>query len=292
VSRALFFLLWVAHFLPARALAWLGDALGIAAFWLVHERRHVTRVNLEKCFPSMPPQAREALARAHFRAFCRSFVDRALLWWAPRARLERLVRIEGLEHLRAAMGQARDAPVLLLAPHFAGLDAGFTRLACELDMVSMYANQKDAYAAERLKRGRSRFGSQRLVSRQEGIRATLSAMREGRPFYYLPDQDYGRRDSIFVPFFGVAAATVTGLSRIARVAGAPVLPCVTRMLPGGAGYVVRIDAPWDNFPSADVAADTRRMNEYIERRVMEMPEQYLWMHKRFKTRPAGEPRFY
>ena len=117
-------------------------------------------------------------------------------------------------------------------------------------------------------------------------------MRAGRPFYYLPDQDYGPRDTIFVPFFGVPAATVPGLSRIAQVAEARVLPCVTRMLPGGSGYVLRIDPPWDNFPSGDLVADTRRMNEYIERRVLEMPEQYLWMHKRFKTRPPGEARFY
>ena len=284
----IFALLWVVHFLPYRILMVIGNLVGVLAFWLIAERRHVTRINLEKCFPQMNSAAREALARAHFRAFCRSFVDRALLWWAPRARIERLVRIEGLEHLRAHPG----APVILLAPHFAGLDAGFTRLSCEEDMVSMYAHQKDARFSELLKRGRSRFGDQRLVSRQEGIRAMLSAMRAGRPFYYLPDQDYGPRDTIFVPFFGVLAATVPGLSRIARVAGARVLPCVTRMLPGAAGYVLRIEAPWDNFPSGDLAADTRRMNEYIERRVLEMPEQYLWMHKRFKTRPAGEAHFY
>ena len=296
MSRIIFALLWLAHFLPYRMLVLIGNAVGMLAFRLIRERRHVTRINLAMCFPSMKQAQREALARAHFRTFSRSFVDRALLWWAPRARIERLVRIEGLEHLRASMAKPAagrgGAPVLLLAPHFAGLDAGFTRLSCELDMVSMYASQKDARTAGMLLRGRSRFGDQRLVSRQEGIRATLSAMRAGRPFYYLPDQDYGPRDSIFVPFFGVPAATVTGLSRIARLAGARVLPCVTRMLPGGAGYVLRIDAPWDNFPTGDLAADARRMNEYIERRVLEMPEQYLWMHKRFKTRPAGEARFY
>ena len=284
----IFFLLWIAHFLPYRALVAIGNIVGVLAFWLIPERRHVTRVNLEKCFPEKSPAERERLARAHFRAFCRSFVDRALLWWAPRRRIEQLVRLEGLEHLRAHPG----APAILFAPHFAGLDAGFTRLSCEEDMVSMYANQKDARFSELLKRGRTRFGDQRLVSRQEGIRTTLSAMRAGRPFYYLPDQDYGPRDTIFVPFFGVPAATVPGLSRIAQVAGARVLPCVTRMLPGGAGYVLRIDPPWDNFPTGDLAADTRRMNEYIERRVLEMPEQYLWMHKRFKTRPPGEERYY
>lgn len=288
MSRIVFALLWVAHFLPSGLLAIIGDAVGAVAFWLIPERRHVTRVNLEKCFPAMNGDERETLARAHFRAFCRSFVDRALLWWAPRARIESLIRIEGLEHLRALGG----APAVLFAPHFVGLDAGFTRLACEFGLVSMYANQKDPRFSELLKRGRIRFGDQRLVSRQEGIRATLAAMREGRPFYYLPDQDYGPRDTIFVPFFGVPAATTPGLSRIAQVAGARVLPCVTQLLPGGQGYVLRIDAPWDNFPTQDLAADTRRMNEYIEHRVLEMPEQYFWMHKRFKTRPEGEARFY
>ncbi len=287
--RALvFFLLWLAHFLPYPVLAVIGDLVGRLAFWLIPERRHVTRVNLQKCFPRMGGAEREALARAHFRSFCRGFVDRALLWWAPRARIERLVRIEGLEQLAALRG----APAILLAPHFSGLDAGFTRLACEVGMVSMYANQKDARFSELLKRGRTRFGDQRLVSRQEGIRATLAAMRAGRPFYYLPDQDYGPRDALFVPFFGVPAATVTGLARIAQVARARVLPCVTQMLPGGEGYLLRIEPPWDNFPTGDLAADTRRMNEYIERRILEMPEQYLWMHKRFKTRPPGEASFY
>lgn len=287
-SRVIFVLLWLAHFLPMAVIAAIGNVVGAAAFWLIAERRRVTRINLEKCFPQKSPSERERLARAHFRAFCRSFIERGILWWAPRARVERMVRIEGLEHLRALGG----APAILFAPHFVGLDAGGTRITCEVNLVSMYANQKDAKFGELLMRGRSRFGEQRMVSRQEGIRATLAAMREGRPFYYLPDQDYGPRDAVFVPFFGVSAATVPGLSRIARVAGAVVLPCVTRMLPGGEGYVLRIEPPWDNFPTADPLADTRRMNEYIERRVLEMPEQYLWMHKRFKTRPEGEARFY
>jgi KDO2-lipid IV(A) lauroyltransferase len=200
-----------------------------------------------------------------------------------------LIRVEGLEHVRALRG----TPVILFVPHFIGLDAGATRLTCELDMVGIYAQQKDSRFGELLLHGRGRFGNQRQVSRQEGVRAAIRAMmREGRPFYYLPDQDYGARDALFVPFFGVPAATVPGLSRIARLAGAKVLPCVTRMLPGGAGYVVRIDAPWENFPSDDRHADTLRMNRYIEQAALEMPEQYLWMHKRFKTRPAGEAGFY
>ena len=288
MSRIIFALMWLVRFLPFSLISMIGNAAGAVAYWLIPERRRVTQINLEKCFPGMKPAERQTLAKAHFGAFCRSFVDRAILWWAPRARIERLVRIEGLEHLRALGG----APAILFVPHFVGLDAGLTRLTCETNLVAMYANQKDPKFGELLRRGRSRFGDQRLVSRQEGIRATLAAMREGRPFYYLPDQDYGPSDTVFVPFFGVPAATVPGLARIAQVAGARVLPCVTRLLPGGAGYVLRIEPPWDNFPTGDPLADTRRMNEYIERRVLEMPEQYFWMHKRFKTRPEGEARFY
>jgi KDO2-lipid IV(A) lauroyltransferase len=289
MTRLAIGLLWLLHFLPLGALAAFGNALACVLYWLIPERRRVTRINLEKCFPQMEPQARERLARAHFRAFARSFVEHALLWWAPRGRIERLIRVEGLEHVRTLRG----TPVILFVPHFVGLDAGATRLTCELDMVGIYAQQKDRRFTELLLHGRGRFGNQRQVSRQEGVRAAIRAMvREGRPFYYLPDQDYGARDAQFVPFFGVPAATVPGLSRIARLAGAKVLPCVTRMLAGGAGYVVRIEAPWQDFPTADPAADTLRMNRYIEQAALEMPEQYLWMHKRFKTRPAGEARFY
>ena len=288
MSRIVFGLMWVLHFFPIAVISRVGSVTGIFVYWLIPERRRVTRINLEKCFPDMNPAARERLARAHFRAFCRSFVEHALLWWAPRDRIERLVRIEGLERLRELKG----APAILFAPHFVGLDAGLTRLGAEADLVVMYANQKNPKFGELLRRGRSRFGDQRLVSRQEGIRATLASIKEGRPFYYLPDQDYGPRDALFVPFFGVPAATVPGLSRLARLAGAKVLPCVTRMLPGGGGYVLTIEPPWPDFPTEDAAADTLRMNRYLERKILEMPEQYFWMHKRFKTRPEGEAGFY
>ena len=288
MSRIIFALMWLVRLLPYPIISFIGNATGTVVYWLIPERRKVTRINLAKCFPEMKSEEREVLARAHFRAFCRSFVDRALLWWAPRARIEQLVRIEGLEHLRALGG----APAILFVPHFVGLDAGVTRLMCEVNITGMYSTQKEAKFDELLRLGRSRFGDQRIYSRQDGIRPMLARMREGRPLYYLPDQDYGRRDAIFVSFFGIPAATLPALSRIARVAGARVLPCVTQMLPAGQGYVLRIEPPWDNFPTKDLIADTRRMNEYIERRVLEMPEQYLWMHKRFKTRPAGETGFY
>ncbi len=288
MSRLLLGLMWLIHLLPLGAQAGIGNAIGAALFWLIPERRRVTRINLEKCFPRMSSATRERLARAHFRAFCRSFIEHALLWWAPRNRIEKLIRLQGVEHLRVLRGQ----PVILFLPHFVGLDAGAARIMCEVDVVSIYSQQKDPHLAARLYQGRTRFGDQKLFARKEGVRAAIRAIRDGRPLVYLPDQDYGPRDSLFVPFFGILAATIPGLARIARITGAKVLPCVTRMLPGGAGYVVTIEPPWEHFPSGDLVADTRRMNEYIEIKALEMPEQYLWMHKRFKTRPPGEARFY
>jgi KDO2-lipid IV(A) lauroyltransferase len=279
--------MWLVRLLPLAAVAAIGNAVGAALFWLIPERRTVTRINLEKCFPAMPPAARERLARASFRAFCRSFVERGLLWWSSEARLRRLIRVEGAEHLEAHAGR----PVIILAPHFVGLDAGGIRLAMDRAMASMYSRQKDPVFDRLLYEKRLRFGGH-LFARRDELRQAVRAIRAGTPFYYLPDMDLGRSRSVFVPFFGVPAATVTALSDLARLGRAAVVPCVTRMLPGGGGYVARLYPAWRDFPGDDPAADARRMLAFIEERVREMPEQYLWMHKRFKTRPEGEPRFY
>lgn len=287
MTRVVFALMWLVRLLPMRAIAAVGNALGTVLFWLIPERRAVTRINLEKCFPQMPAPERERLARASFRAFCRSFVERGLLWWSSEARLRRLIRVEGAEHLEAHAGH----PVIILAPHFVGLDAGGIRLAMDRKLASMYARQKDPVFDRLLYEKRLRFGGQ-LFARRDELRKAVRAIRSGVPFYYLPDMDLGRSGSVFVPFFGVAASTVTALSDLARLAHAAVVPCVTRMLPGGRGYVARLYPAWPDFPSGDAAADARRMLAFIEERVLEMPEQYFWLHKRFKTRPAGEARFY
>jgi KDO2-lipid IV(A) lauroyltransferase len=288
VIRAVIALAWGLHFLPLRILAGIGSAVGGALYHLGRERRLVCLTNLARCFPAMPEKERRRLAKAHFRAFGRSVLERSILWWGSRERVMRLVRVTGLERIRALEGK----PLLLLAPHFVGLDAGCTRLTCEIDMAGIYANQKDPVFNALLLSGRTRFGRQHAISRQEGIRPALKAINAGIPFYYLPDQDYGARDAVFVPFFGVPAATITGLSRITRLTGARVVPCVTRMLPGGEGYEITCHPAWEGFPSSDDIADARRLNAFIEGCVREMPEQYFWTHKRFKTRPPGEARWY
>ena len=285
MSRIVFVFMWLVHLLPFRAMAWVGNAAGSILFWLIPERRRVTRINLQKCFPQMPAAEREKLARAAFRAFCRAFIDRGVLWWGSQERIKRMVRVEGVEHLNSAGPR-----ILILAPHFAGLDAAGIRIAMLREMCSLYSRQKDPRFDALLLKSRIRWGGW-VVSRQEGLRKVLRAIKSGLPFYYLPDLDFGPKGSIFVPFFGVPAATVLGLPYIARSTGAVVVPCVARMLPGG-GYVAQFYPAWSDYPSGDDAADVRRMTAFIEERVLEMPEQYHWLHKRFKTRPEGEAKFY
>ena len=290
MSRLFVALLWLLHWLPLWLLARLGEALGIVLYAFVWPRRHVVMTNLRRCFPAWPEAQRRRIARAHFRLVGRSLLERGLLWWAPRARLEKCIRLVGAEHVQAQLDAGR--PVILMAPHFVGLDMGGTRVTMAFDIVSIYARQRNAVIDRWLHHGRSRFGDQLLLPRHESIRGTVRAMKSGRPLYYLPDMDHGRKESIFVPFFSIPTATITGVPRFAKMTGAAVLTCTTRALPGRAGYEVEIGPPWANFPSADVNADVARMNAEIERHVRAMPEQYYWVHKRFKTRPEGEAPFY
>jgi Kdo2-lipid IVA lauroyltransferase/acyltransferase len=166
------------------------------------------------------------------------------------------------------------------------------RISLDYRGAAVYIRQKDAFVDAFLKRKRERFPGNRMILRQEGVRAIVTALREGRALQLSPDMDLGARDSIFVPFFGVQAATVPALSRIARLAGARVVPLVVRQLPGARGYEARFYPAWEDFPSDDVRADARRMNAFLEERIREMPAQYLWTHRRFKTRPEGEAAVY
>ena len=282
------FLLWLMHFLPFRVLVWVGNTFGFLLYLLATERRRVATINLRLCFPDMSDAQRARLLRDHFKIFGRSLIERTILWWSSGARIRSLIRVEGVEHFDAVKGK----PAILLTPHFVGMDVGGQWIAQHTDTVCICANQKNLYLTELLLKKRARFGNQRLYSRQQGLRPILKGMREGMPFVYPPDQDQGVKDGAFIPVFGVPAATMTSVPRIAQMTGAKVVPCITRLLPGAAGYVLTFYPAWENYPTGDDIADTRRMNEFIEQRVCEMPEQYFWLHKRFKTRPEGEERFY
>ena len=288
LTRLALAFVWVLRLLPLALLVPLGRGLGILLYLLGRERRKVALTNLMLCFPQWSEVQRRRIARRHFQAFGRSLLEHGILWWSSKERVQRLVRMEGIEHWQAVAGR----PVIFLAPHFIGLDMGGIRIGAEHRVVSVYSRQKDPAFDQVLYQGRTRFVMPELFSRQEGVRSVIKALRRGLPFYYLPDMDFGGRDAIFSSFFGVPTATITGLSRIARLAGAAVVPAVTRQLPGAGGYILTFYPAWRNFPSDDLATDTRRMNAFIEERVLEMPEQYYWLHKRFKTRPPGEAKFY
>ena len=278
--------LWLLHWLPLPVLRALGWGLGRLLYVLARARREITLTNLRLCFPQMTTDDRDKLARAHFVAFSRAVLDRTLGWWASRKRLERIIRINGAERLKDPEGR----PVIVLSPHFVGLDAGGTRVSMLIAGCSVFSNQSNPVFNKLLHYGRMRFNEALLLSRQEGMRRIVKALKDGYPFYYLPDMDFGRKESIFVPFFGVQAATIPALSRLVRLTGARVVPCVTRQVPDG--YEVELMPPWENYPGASIEADTEYVNKFIESQVLRMPEQYFWLHKRFKTRPPGEQRFY
>lgn len=260
----------------------LGEALGSLLYPLAGSRRRVGETNLRLCFPDLTERQRADLLKAHFRALGRATLLETVSWWGDRAEVERLTRFEGLEHLRPHLGK----PLIWLAPHFVGLNIGGVRVTAEFaPIVSLYARIKNPLVDRLMLRARTRFGASEMYSRQDGIKPVIRAIRKGLPFYYLPDMDYGRKDAVFVPFFGVPAATVTGLSRIARATGAVVVPCITRWQDDG--YVTRFYPAWQDYPTDDASADTARMNAFIEERIREMPEQYFWLHKRFKTQPDG-----
>ncbi len=278
--------LWLLHWLPLPVLRAIGGLLGRLLYAVGRERRKVALINLRLCFPEKSEAEREQIARDHFIAFSRAVIDRTLGWWASRERLERIIRITGVEHLNDPEGR----PVIMLSPHFVGLDAGATRISMFVRGCSVYSNQKNPVFNKLLYDGRIRFTDAVLLSRQDGMRKIIKAMKDGYKFYYLPDMDFGPKESIFVPFFGVQAATIPGVSRLARLTGARVVACITRQVADG--YEVEVMPAWDDFPGESVEADTAYVNRFIEGQVLRMPEQYFWLHKRFKTRPPGEQRFY
>lgn len=278
--------LWLLHWLPLPVLRALGWGLGRLLYALGRERRKVALINLRLCFPEKTEREREDLARRHFVSFAQAVLDRTLGWWASQERLERIIRIHGVEHLSDPEGR----PVILLSPHFVGLDAQASRISMFVPGCSVYSNQKNPVLNKLLYDGRVRFREAVLLSRQDGMRKIVKAMKEGYRFYYLPDMDFGPKESIFVPFFGVQAATIPALSRLVRLTGARVVPCIARQVADG--YEVEVMPAWENFPGESVEADTEFMNRFIESQVLRMPEQYFWLHKRFKTRPPGEQRFY
>jgi KDO2-lipid IV(A) lauroyltransferase len=288
LARLSVFLMWLVHFLPYRVIAVSGEALGVLLYALAAERRNVGATNLRLCFPEMVASERKTILVRHFMMFGRSLLERGILWWSSPSRINKLIRVAGAEHFDTTLGK----PTVLLMAHFVGLEVAGTWVSMHADYVDIYSNQKNRYLNDLLLRMRSRFGKPLMYSRQDGIRPVLKAVREGHPLCYFMDQDWDMRDSMFVPFFGVPAATLTTLPRMVKMTEAKVVPCITRVLPDKQGYEVRFVPEWSDYPVGDPETDARRVNAFVEERALEMPYQYFWLHKRFKTRPEGEASFY
>jgi KDO2-lipid IV(A) lauroyltransferase len=293
--RAALALLWLLHFLPLPVLAALAHALGRLLYRVARSRRRVGLRNLALCFPAMPQAEREALLRAHFGWLTQSLLDRAVLWWASPARIKRLIHIEGDIDLAERTFQQSGRPTMWLCPHFVGLDvAGAAILLCQpRPGASIYQTQSNPLMDKLMKRGRLRFGNAEIFPRSDSVKPLFRAIKqEGRGFFNLPDMDFGAKDAAFVPFFGVPAATLLAPSRLARMLNMVVQPVITEIRPGGRGWTVRFEPPLAGFPTPDAEADTAALNRYIEGQILKQPAQYLWVHKRFKTRPVGEASLY
>lgn len=280
--------LWLLHWLPLPLLGRIGKAFGTLLFHLLKKRRHITLTNLRLCLPDLTESEHQAIAKQHFQAYARSVLERAILWWAPKRRLKKLIQIE--PHL--PLEEFRAGPVIVLCPHFVCLDIAGVAISMEMSASSIYMRQRNEVFDEALRRGRERFHPIQLYTRQQGIKPILRALKGGLPFFMLPDMDFGRKDSEFVPFFGTLAATLTAPARLAAASGAKIIPVIATFLPNYRGWRVKFYPPWEDFPGNDMVAATARMNAFIEARILEAPSEYFWTHRRFKTRPKGEQDIY
>lgn len=282
-------LLWLVVQLPYGALLALGRLLG-AVMYRVSRRRVVAARNLELCLPERSAAERDRLLRENFASSGIAFFEMAMSWWWPRERLARLAHIEGLEHLQAAQREGHG--VILMALHFTTLEIGAALLGQRHTIDGMYREHKNALFDYVQRRGRERHNLDSTAIEREDVRTMLKVLRQGRAIWYAPDQDYGRKQSLFAPLFGIEAATVTATSKFARLGRALVVPFTQERLADGSGYRLVVHPPLADFPGESEEADCLRINQWVEQAVRACPEQYLWAHRRFKTRPEGAPKLY
>lgn len=269
----------------------MARALACLMWTVLSDRRHVTLTNLRLCFPALTDQQRVAIAKKTYRKLARAALDHGVLWAGDRDDIERMVKFEGLENLTEPY--RNNEPVIVIAPHFIGLDAAGIAFNLHVRGCSLYQRQSNPVWDKAALEGRLRFSEPVLIpksGRGEDLKAIIHAIRQGMPFYYLPDMDHGLKNSIFVPFFGTPAATVPMVGRLAKVTRAKVIFCVAEMTE--TGYVIHVSPVWENFPTNDPEVDTRHVTEQLEKWIEKLPDQYLWTHRRFKTRPEGEPSVY
>lgn len=277
---------------PARLRA--GRVVTWITLKLATRRQRIVRRNLELCFPEETAQTRERWLREHFRALSQSIVDRGVLWYGSPEAIRDMIEVHGYEHLQQQVDAGN--PLLILAPHFIALDATATRLILTMhkdrpEAATMYTPQRDPVVDAVTSQGRARFNVIHLVSRHDGVRDLVRHLRNRLPVYYLPDMDFGAEGSTFAPFFGIPAATLLATAQLGRRAA--VVPAVGYWNPDTGRYRIEVHPPLADFPGEDtLEAATARLNRELEGWIRVCPSQYYWVHRRFKTRPKGEPSLY
>jgi KDO2-lipid IV(A) lauroyltransferase len=283
MSRWLLKLLVSLGMLPLPLLRALGWLLGFLLYIGVPSRRRVVQTNLAMCFPHWDAVKHRRQSVLTFVHFAQSWLDRGWLWHARPSKVRARLQLVGALDVLAG-----DAPTVLFAPHFMGLDAAWTALTQQVPrrFSTIYSPQLNADVDAWVLAGRQRFGQPEMVARLDGAKPIVAAVRRGEPLYLLPDMNFDPSESLFVPFYGVSAATVPSLSRFAKLGRAQVVPILARLTPQG--YTIEVLPAWQDFPSDDMEADTLRMNRELQTYIDPMPSQYYWVHKRFKDRPNGE----
>ncbi|KQB52425.1 lipid A biosynthesis lauroyl acyltransferase [Pseudomonas endophytica] len=282
--------LWLVVQLPYKVQLGVGRLLGALMYRVAGERRRIAARNLELCFPEKTATERKRLLKENFASTGIAFFEMAMSWWWSKPRLAKLAHVEGLEHLQQAQREGQG--VILMAFHFTTLEIGAALLGQQHTIDGMYREHKNPLFDFIQRRGRERHNLDSLAVERDDVRGMLKLLRAGRAIWYAPDQDYGAKQSIFVPLFGIQAATVTATSKFAKLGKARVVPFTQQRLADGSGYKLVIHPPLTDFPGASDEADCLRINQWVERAIGECPEQYLWAHRRFKTRPPGEPKLY
>lgn len=282
--------LYLISLLPMRAIHAVARGIGALAYRLAKSRRRVGEVNLALCFPEKSAAEREQILRRHFYHMAAMGLEYGVCWYASARRLQDLTDYRDKHYLDDALAAGKK--VIILYPHFCAFEMAVYKLNQDVPLISVYSRQKNRAMDEQMLKGRHRYDNVFLVKRTDGLLSIIRTLKKNdAPFLYLPDQDFGEKESVFVPFFGIPTATTDGVSRIAKLTGAVVIPAIANRLDNGR-FELRFYPPWEGFPSSDSVADTARMNAFIEARARELPEQYFWLHKRFKTRPQGEASVY
>lgn len=271
----------------------VGALLSFLAPVLMKRRVSIVKTNLKLSFPDASQEQRDRWQKQHLRALCQSIVDRGFIWYGPEEKIKEQVSVQGFEHLAQAL--KNEESIILLAPHFIGLDVAASRLCMHVpESASIYTAQRNPDIDAIVRKGRGRFNKAHLIERKEGVRSMLRYLKQGLPIYYLPDMDFGRKGSIFVPFFGIPAATLPTTAVLADKWDASIIPVYSRWDHETGHYKVEVLPALENFPGDQtVEQATLSINQLIEKLILRDPSQYYWVHRRFKTRPhPDEPKFY